>query len=60
MKKTGKVLSLAMASACVFSMAACNNNKIDNEVPDETNLYVTILSRGYGTAWLEDALVPAF
>jgi ABC-type glycerol-3-phosphate transport system substrate-binding protein len=60
MKKTGKVLSLAMASACVFSMAACNNNKIDNEVPDETNLDVTILSRGYGTSWLEDALVPAF
>lgn len=59
-KLSKKITGLALASICFCGMTACGGGKVNNDVPDETNLYVTILSRGYGTSWLEDKLAPAF
>ena len=52
-----KILCFVLSIACVFTATACGDNKNQGEKIDETKtqLFVGLVSNGYGKSWLEAA-----
>ena len=55
-----KMTSLLIALIFAVGALACNSTPdVDNTVPDETNLWIYVIEKGYGVQWLE-ALADEF
>ena len=52
-----KILCFVLSIACVFTATACGDNKNQGEKIDETKtqIFVGLVSNGYGKSWLEAA-----